>query len=304
MGKANEGFGSRWKHFMKTIAIIGATGQLGTDLVKTFKAGGWKALSITHQDVQVENIFSLRDYFKEVSVDWIINTAAFHKVFECEKDSEKAWSINAKGQSNVTQVALEKGAKTAFISSDYVFSGDKKPGNAYAENDNVSPVNTYGHSKAAGEIATLTGNPSNLVIRIASVFGAIGSSGKGGNFVETIINKARVGEPLNVVDDIYMSPTYTVDASLRIFQAIDLSHSGIIHASNAGSATWYQFAGKILEFTGLVTSLTATETDWTLPLKRPKNSTLEQTHRIVEVGLNPSWEDALQRYLIEKGYLK
>jgi dTDP-4-dehydrorhamnose reductase len=288
---------------MRSVAIIGPNGQLGTDLVKTFSHANWKVFPITHHEIQIENIDSVRKALSETPAEWIINTAAFHKVDECEKDSGKAWLINAQGQANVAQLADELGIKSLFISSDYVFSGTKENGLTYSEIDGVSPINAYGHSKAGGEIATLVANPNNLVVRISSVFGAAGSSGKGGNFVETILNKARAGDPLSVVDDIYMSPTYTVDASIKILGALDASYSGILHASNSGSTTWFGFAKKILEISGLETSLTPSETDWNQALKRPANSTLDTMKAEELTGKSFTWESALQRYLIEKGHI-
>ena len=110
-------------------------------------------------------------------------------VFVLEKDSEKAWNVNALGQKNVATIAAEQNARSVFISSDYVFSGEK--GSPYLPSDPVSPVNAYGHSKAGGELSSLSVSDRNIVMRISSVFGSAGSSGKGGNFVETIINKAK-----------------------------------------------------------------------------------------------------------------
>ena len=288
---------------MKSVAIIGPNGQLGTDLVKTFNSAGWAVIPITHDQIRIEEIASVRHALGGQKFEWVINTAAFHKVDECEKDPQKAWLINSTGQANVARVAHEVGAKSVFISSDYVFSGTHEVGQSYSELDPVSPVNAYGHSKAAGELATLATNPENLVVRISSVFGSAGSSGKGGNFVETIINKAKAGDPLTVVNDIHMSPTYTVDASKVIVRALENSLSGILHGANAGSVTWFSFAKKILELTGLSTSLTESETDWSQPLKRPRNSALTTKITESEFTGNPQWDLSLHRYLVEKGHI-
>ena len=149
----------------------------------------------------------------------------------------------------------------------------------------------------------MAANPKNLVIRISSVFGCAGSSGKGGNFVETILNKARAGQDLKVVDDINMSPTYTVDAAEKILAALSESLSGVLHASNSDSTSWFGFARKILELSGFQTELVATETDWSLPLKRPRNSALDVHRAEAIMGFTTPWEDGLRRYLIEKGYI-
>jgi dTDP-4-dehydrorhamnose reductase len=287
---------------VSSVAIIGPNGQLGTDLVKVFTNAKWKVLPITHVQLSVENQESVLSALKNAQADWVINTAAFHKVDECEKDSQKAWEINTHGAKNVATVARDLGMRSVFISSDYVYSGDK--GTSYSESDPVSPVNAYGHSKAAGEAVTLAASDKNLVVRIASVFGAAGSSGKGGNFVETIINKAKAGDPLSVVDDIVMSPTYTIDAAQKILELLNLDESGIFNSTNAGSTNWFGFAQEILVQTELVTELNASKTNWEAPLKRPKNSSLDIS-KIENLSVNsPDWSDGLRRYLLEKGHIK
>ena len=287
---------------MSSVSIIGPNGQLGTDLVKAFTKANWRVRPINHAEISVENQESVFNELKTTQTEWVINTAAFHKVDECEKDSQKAWEINAHGAKNVATVARDLGMRSVFISSDYVYSGDK--GASYSESDPVSPVNAYGHSKAGGEAVTLAASEKNLVVRIASVFGAAGSSGKGGNFVETIINKAKAGDPLFVVDDIIMSPTYTVDAAQKILELLNLEESGIFNATNAGSTTWFGFAQEILEQTKLFTELNASKTNWEAPLKRPKNSSLE-IGKIENLWISsPDWSDGLRRYLLEKGHIK
>jgi dTDP-4-dehydrorhamnose reductase len=133
---------------VKSVAIIGPNGQLGTDLVKTFKSAGWKVNPLTHSEIEVEKLDSVAKALKNTKSELVINTAAFHQVDECEKDSEKAWRINAVGPQNVAQIANDLGSKVVFISSDYVFSGNLPMGTSYKEDDLVSPVNAYGHSKA------------------------------------------------------------------------------------------------------------------------------------------------------------
>jgi dTDP-4-dehydrorhamnose reductase len=284
-----------------SVSIIGPNGQLGSDLVKVFTKAGWKVNSITHAQISVESAESVATALKNAETDWIINTAAFHKVDECEKDSQKAWEINAHGAKNVASVAKEYGMRSIFISSDYVYSGNK--GSFYNEIDPVSPINAYGHSKAGGEAVTLAASPSNLVIRIASVFGSVGSSGKGGNFVETIINKAKAGDPLTVVDDILMTPTYTVDAAKKILELVSRDESGIFNATNSGITSWFGFANEILTQTGLKTSLSATQTNFESSPKRPVNSALDITKVEQFLSISPAWTDGLKDYLLKKGHI-
>ena len=286
---------------MISVSIIGPNGQLGSDLEKVFTNAEWKVVPISHAEISVENLESVSSALKDSQTDWVINTAAFHKVDECEKDSQKAWEINTEGAKNVAIVARDLGMRSVFISSDYVYSGNK--GTNYSESDPVSPVNAYGHSKAGGEAVTLAASEKNLVVRIASVFGAAGSSGKGGNFVETVINKAKAGDPLSVVDDIVMSPTYTVDAAKKISELLNLDQHGIFNATNSGSTTWFGFAQEILNQTKLKTELNSSQTNWESPLKRPKDSSLDIS-KIETLSINsPHWSDGLSRYLKEKGHI-
>ena len=301
MGKANEGISARRKHLVTSVSIIGPNGQLGSDLVKVFTNAGWRVNPITHAEISVENAESVSTALKSAGTDWVINTAAFHKVDECEKDSQRAWEINAHGAKNVASVAKEQGMRCIFISSDYVYSGNK--GSAYSEIDLVSPINAYGHSKAGGEAVTLASSPNNLVVRIASVFGSAGSSGKGGNFVETILNKAKAGDPLSVLDDILMSPTYTVDAAKKILELVSRDESGIFNASNSGVTSWFGFANEILTQTGLKTSLSATKTNFESIPKRPMNSALDITKVEQFLSSSPAWNDGLKDYLSEKGHI-
>lgn len=286
---------------MTSVSIIGPNGQLGSDLVKVFTKAGWKVNPISHAKISVENVESVSVALKSAGTDWVINTAAFHKIDECENDSKKAWEINAHGAKNVASIAREHGMRSVFISSDYVYSGNKV--SSYTETDLVSPINAYGHSKAGGEAVTLAASPHNLVVRIASVFGSAGSGGKGGNFVETIINKAKAGEPLTVVDDISMSPTYTVDAGIKILELVSRDESGIFNATNSGVTSWFGFANEILTQTGLKASLSATKTIFEKIPKRPMNSALDITKVEQFLSSSPVWTDGLRDYLFEKGHI-
>ena len=288
---------------MKTVAIIGPNGQLGADLVKCFQKANWKVKTILHSEMSIENYESTHVSLSQNKADWVINTAAFHKVDECEIDSEKAWLINATGSANVAKVAENLGMRTVFISSDYVFSGNLSIGDSYTESSPISPINTYGHSKAGGELATLASDERNLVVRVASVFGSAGSSGKGGNFVESILNRAKAGQPLRVVNDLFMSPTYTVDAANLILRALDSGVNGILHGNNSGSATWFDFAKAILELSGISGELTPSQNDFKSNPMRPKNSSLDTGLATSLSRESPVWQDGLARYLLEKGHI-
>jgi dTDP-4-dehydrorhamnose reductase len=282
------------------IAIIGSTGQLGTDLMKILQ-NEHEVIGLTHKDIEVsdyESCLILKKYKPEV----IINTAAFHKTDQCEEEPLKAFSVNAIGAKNVATISKEIDAITVYISTDYVFDGLKTE--PYTEEDTPNPINTYGISKLAGELYTKQ-NPKHYIIRVASLFGVAGASGKGGNFVETMIKKALNKEVISVVDDIWMSPTYTKDAASIIKKILEANLPyGIYHATNKGYCTWFQFAQEIFKLTGLTPIIKPIKTDQLqMKAKRPRFSALESI-KLPKYGIQTQrWEEALKEYLIEKGYL-
>jgi len=282
------------------IAVIGSTGQLGSDLLKTLETAH-DVICLTHTDFEVTDYDSCL-ILKEYRPDVVINTAAFHKIDQCEEEPLKTFSVNAVGARNVALISKEIGATSVFISTDYVFDGSKKE--PYTENDVTFPINTYGVSKLAAEHCTRQ-NPKHYIIRIASVFGVAGASGKGGNFVETMIKKAKNNEPIGVVDDMWMSPTYTRDAVsvLKGILEFQLPY-GIYHATNKGYCSWYQLAKEIFEIAGLHPVLSPTKTDPHYgKARRPRFSALRST-KLSRYNLEPrDWKEALRAYLIEKGHI-
>ena len=283
------------------IAIIGSTGQLGTDLMKTLN-DGHEVIGLAHKDIEVTDYDSCL-ILKEHRPDIVINTAAFHKTDQCEEEPLKTFSVNAIGAKNVAMISKEIAATAVFISTDYVFDGSKKE--PYTEEDVPVPINTYGISKLAGEHFTKQ-NPKHYIVRIASVFGAAGASGKGGNFVETMITKAKKDEPINVIDDMWMSPTYTKDAASTLKKILESQLPyGTYHTTNKGYCSWYQFAEGIFQITGLNPVLTPIKTEQlNVKAKRPRFSALRST-KLSRYGIEPrEWKEALRAYLMEKGHIQ
>ena len=282
------------------ITVIGSTGQLGTDLVKTLGATH-EVIGLTHADIEVADYDKCMT-LKEHHPDVIINTAAFHKTDQCEDEPLKTFSVNALGARNVALISKEIEAIDICISTDYVFDGTKKE--PYTEEDVPAPINTYGISKLAAEHFTRQ-NPKHYITRIASVFGKAGASGKGGNFVETMIKKAKNNEPITVVDDMYMSPTYTKDVSSIINQIITKQLPyGVYHATNKGYCSWYQFAEQIFRFTNLAPDLKPIKTEQlSVKAKRPLFSALKSIKLPLHDIEVPTWQNALRNYLIEKGHI-
>ncbi len=281
------------------VAIIGAKGQLGTDLVEVF---GEEAIPLTHKDLDVTDFESLK-ILKELKPEVIINTAAYVRVDDAEFYPEKAFHVNAVGALNVARVANEIGAVNIYISTDYVFDGTK--GEPYTEDDVPNPINVYGLSKYAGEVFTRNYSERWYVIRVASLYGKAGASGKGGNFVEWVVEKARKGEELRIVDDQFMSPTYTGDVAETLREFLKLrSEFGVYHMVNEGYCSWYEFTRAIFEILGWDVEVEPIKSSELKRLARRPGFSALRNVKLEKIGLRMRhWRGALQDYLKEKGYV-
>jgi len=284
------------------IVIIGANGQLGYDLMRVFQEKNYEVIGLTHKDIEVADINSCF-VLKKLDPDIIINTAAYHNISLCEKNPEKAFQINAVGARNIAMVSLETGSIVVYISTDYVFDGSK--GSPYEEEDTPNPLNAYAISKLAGEFFTKY-NPKHYIIRVASLFGVKGCRAKGGtNFVEMMISKAKKHEEIRVVNDVWMSPTYTLDAARAIEQIIKKKLPyGIYHVVNSGYCTWYEFAREIFRQIGYsIPVFPISINDYPSKVRRPKFTAL-RTKKLETYGIKMRhWKEALHAYLMEKGYI-
>ena len=279
---------------MKAV-LIGANGQLGTDINKTCPENV-NLFPLTRKNIDITNKDLLYITLKEIDPDIIINTAAFHKTDECEKKEELSFKVNTIAVKHLAEISDYLNAKLIHISTDYVFDGNKqKEKTPYVESDVPNPLNIYGLSKYAGEIAIKNYTSDYLIIRISSVFGKSGASGKGGNFVYTILKYAKENKPLKVIDDIFMSPTYTLDAAKNIWQLIlEEKPSGIYHSANSGICSWYEFAKEILYLSGLKTKVEPVNHNFYPSIaKRPLWSPLASEKGIIL----RHWKKALKHFL-------
>jgi len=277
------------------VAIIGSTGQLGSDILDIF---GERALPLSHDEIEVRDVGSCRKALKDV--DTVINCAAYVKVDDSEDRPDEAFMVNAIGARNVALVCNERKIRNVYISTDFVFDGNKKT--PYREEDIPNPINIYGLTKYAGEIFTRNYCTKSYIIRTASIYGTRGARGKGGNFVDWMVEKASRNEVIKVVDDIVMSPTYTRDLVEMIKKIIEKELSyGIYHVTNQGYCSWFEFAKKIFEYSNIDARLLPIKSDeLNRKARRPKFSALEST-KLDSFGLRMrSWEDALKDYLKEK----
>ncbi len=280
--------------------VIGANGQLGNDLKKTWDG---ELIAFGHGDLDVCDGEQARAVIAREAPDIVINCAAYHRVDECESNVERSFQVNAAGAKHVADAAREAGAGAMWVSTDYVFDGEK--GAPYLEDDLPRPLSVYGASKLAGEHLVRQANPRHYIVRSSSLFGVAGASGKGGNFIETMIRKAREGETLRVVDDQTSSPTFTWDLARKLREVAESGRYGLYHVTNGGETSWHDFAAKIFELTGLRPGLTRISSDeLAAPARRPRYSVMKN-QALLDAGIEPlrHWEDALRQYLGEQGYL-
>ena len=290
---------------MARIVIIGATGQLGTDLCQELS---WAALlRLNHSNIAVSDLRSVRQALQKCEVNVVINTAAFHKTDDCESDPDRAFLVNAIGARNVAVVTQEIGAKLVHISTDYIFGGESDSHTtSYTEFDTPVPLNIYGKSKLAGEDFVRHFCQRHFIIRTSGLFGVAGSSGKGGNFVETMVRLGKERDELRVVGDQVFSPTYTKDLAKMIAQLINTEYYGIFHITNKDTCSWCEFTKEILSLAGLKTTVVPITSDqYPQKAKRPRFSVLDNYHlRLLGMDDMRSWREALKDYMKEKGHLK
>jgi dTDP-4-dehydrorhamnose reductase len=285
------------------IAIIGANGQLGSDLCH--KLGSEDIVALAHSDIEITDISSVKQAMGRHRPDVVINTAAFHRVDDCETNQDKAFQVNSLGARNVAVVAQELGAKMVYLSTDYVFGGEIEPhNNSYTEFDMPVPLSVYGKSKLAGEDFIQHLCAKHFIIRASGLFGVAGSSGKGGNFVETMLKLAKERDELKVVNDQVFSPTYTSDLARKITQLISTEYYGIFHITNSGKCSWFEFTKEILNLAGLSTPVIPITSDqYPQKARRPHFSVLDNYHlRLLGMDDMRPWRDALIDYMKRKGH--
>jgi len=282
------------------VLLIGANGQLGTDMNRVFRDAGDTVFPFVHAQLDVCSESRVAEVLAETKPDVVLNTAAYHRVEECEKKSDLAFQVNGTGAMNLAIACQRAGAILVHFSTDYVFGGYAK-NSPYEETDRPAPLNVYGASKVLGEYLIPDYTDRYFILRVCGLYGVAGSSGKGGNFVETMLRKGSAGEVLRVVDDQLLTPTYTVDLAEAVRKVVVTGKFGLYHLSSEGECSWYEFARHIFDFAGIQAKLSPVESsEFASPVKRPSYSVLSNAKaRALGVSL-PSWKDALRRYLKQR----
>ena len=280
--------------------LIGAAGQLGSDLVRTFDGTG-ALVPLTHQDIDILDATRTAHTLAALRPTHVINTAAWNLVDRAEDEPRAAFALNADAVGTLAAACDQLGAALVHFSTDYVFDGAKRT--PYAEDDTPNPLSAYGESKLAGERLALERCRQSFVIRVAALFGIARSAGKGGsNFVETMLRAAAAGRPLHVVADQVTAPSYTPDVARAVWRILGIGRPAIYHVSGSGETTWYGFAREIFRREGLAPALTAvTAQEFGARARRPPYSVLGHgALRALGHPAPPAWTDGLTAYLAER----
>ena len=274
------------------VLILGGTGLLGKALVREWH--GDDVLAMGSRDVDIRDAPKVREIVAESRPDWIVLAAAYTDVDGCESHPDLAFAVNRDGAGNVALAAKQVRAKIIFLSSDYVFDGKKTT--PYEIDDQRNPQGVYGKSKAQAEVKLLDTLSDCCIARTSWVFGPGGKC-----FPDTILRLATNRPALDVVDDQRGCPTYTVDLARAIMQLCRQNASGIVHVTNAGDCTWFEFAREIIAGSGLGTEVRPVSSQqMARPAPRPAYSVLSATSLYRYSIEMPGWKDALKRYLEER----
>ena len=286
------------------IAVIGANGQLGADAVAEFTRNGDEVLALTHDQIDIRLLESVRRLFEITKPAVIVNTAAMHHVENCEREPLEAYAVNSIGSRNLALVALEIKAVLIHVSTDYVFDGTKMQ--PYVETDLALPLNVYGNTKLAGEAFIRATAQKYFILRTSALFGTHPCRAKGGrNFVELMLKLAGERDEVRVVNDEFVSPTFTLDVARQIVLLSRSEQFGLYHATAEGSCSWYEFARAIFDITNTNTNLQiASSNEFPAKVRRPRYSVLEN-YELKKRGLNSfrTWEAGLRSYLQSGGYV-
>ena len=284
------------------ILLIGSNGQVGWELARTLLPLG-EVVALNREQVDLTDLEKLRQTVQTIRPDVIVNAAAYTAVDKAETERDLAFLINAQAVDVLAQEAKKLNALLIHYSTDYVFDGTKDV--PYFENDATNPLNVYGESKLAGELAIQASGADYVICRTTWVFAA-----RGNNFVKSILRLAAERDKLNIVADQIGAPTWArliAETTAPILRQAQLERgantfeSGIFNLTSAGETSWHGFAEKIVELAEINCVINPIPTsDYPTPAKRPANSRLSTDHLTQRFGLTmPTWETTLKLCLEE-----
>ncbi len=275
------------------LLVTGAHGLLGSEVVPLFQdAFEVVPVDLVHCDITVAD--DVARVFKETRPHTVIHCAAYTAVDRAESERDMAMLVNGQGTRNIADACARLGSLLVTFGTDYVFDG--KSGRACLEEDETNPLSAYGQSKLAAERACVESGASFLSIRTQWLYGAHGR-----NFIFAILDRAKKGETLRVVDDQTGCPTWSRDLAEATSRLIGANAGGIVHFSNGGQTTWLEFARLIVaealpeKSIDIVPVSTAS---LSLPASRPAFSPLDKGRYTALTGHTPRpWQDAAREFI-------
>lgn len=271
------------------ILVTGANGQLGKEIAKQ---GHKHELVLTDYNIlDITNSAAVAAFMRDVKPQAVVHCAAYTNVDGAESDYDGAFRVNVVGAQNIAAGCLETGARMVYVSTDYVFDGQKRE--PYREFDTINPQSVYGITKWQGEELVRHILGRHYIVRTAWLYG------EGNNFVRTMLNLAEKNSTLRVVDDQIGTPTSTVDLAKSIFMLLATDAYGTYHGTCQGYCSWYEFACEIFLQAGKqIEVLPVTTSEFPRPAKRPAHSVLDNYMLRMTVGDSMrSWQQALKEYI-------
>lgn len=282
---------------MLKILVIGANGMLGHDVCKAI---GKRELlfEFTKNDLDITDKENIENVFCKIKPDIVINCSGFTNVDLCEKKIEEAYSVNSESLIELSKACNSVKAKLVHISTDYVFDGESSE--PYTIFDKPNPLNIYGKSKFAGENNVVNYCDNYLIVRTQWLFGV-----NGNNFVKKIYEISKKNNEISVVYDQFGSPTYTLDLAKGIYTAIKNNLSGIIHITNSGVTSWYDFTKDIFDILKIDININAVHGNhFEYIAQRPKMCILDNNAYVYKTGHRlRNYKDALESYLKDEFFL-
>jgi dTDP-4-dehydrorhamnose reductase len=279
---------------MPRIVLIGAAGQLGTDLQRVLPG----VIPLTHAEIEITQPESIEEALRSARPDIVVNTAAYNLVDRAEDKPDRAYAVNELGPRLLARWCSAAQAVLVHLSTDYVFGADGDRTIPYVESDVAGPLGVYGASKLAGEQAVQEECPRHFIVRTCGLYGRAATKSKG-NFIQTMIRLAGEREELRVVSDQHCTPSFTGDVAMMLKALIASNQFGLYHVTNSGATTWYELASELFRQSRISTRvLPIPSSDYPARARRPGYSVLDCTRAETVTGVKmPSWKEGLRRYL-------
>lgn len=282
------------------VLVTGGGGQLASDLVDQL-GGATEVRAPSRSELDVTDEAAVEQLFGELRPDVVFNCAAFHNVDVCEGEEDRSFEVNVRAVKRLAQRCRDGGAKLVHLSTNYVFDG--AAAEPYGEYALPRPASVYAISKLAGEHAALAYAPDALVVRSTGLYGLHGSASKGGNFVTRMLARAREQGSLRMVADQRVQPTFTADLAAALLAAVDADARGLVHLTNSGESSWYDFTVEIMRLAAVEVPIEPVQTTIAPGgVGRPLNGLLARPAAdTAGLAALRGWQDALSDYMDRAG---